>query len=182
MRPGVYPIRVLPHRVGNLYAHIGMDVGVCRFQRNRHGDGIGFRMFRAVVIGPGAGAFLIAHEAVHEVSNANGTGVFLAEIQRIENGLDSLGVKAAAVFRHGVYPGDLAVDGCEAVLHIRNVLPVCFRNGTRNRAAVVAEVEHRRIVIRSARHKTEHDDHQDNERREDGGDNPANRFSQLVVC
>ncbi|MPN31185.1 hypothetical protein SDC9_178659 [bioreactor metagenome] len=151
MRPGVYLIRVLPHRVGNLYAHLGMDVGVCRFQRDLHGDGIGFRIFRAIVIGPGAGAFLVAHEAVHELLNANGAWVFLAEIQRIENGLDPIGVKAASAFRHGVDKRHIAVHDGEAVLHIRDVPPVCFRYRACDHAAIVTEVERRRIVVSAAR-------------------------------
>ena len=105
----------------------------------------------------------------------------IAEIQRIENGLDQIGVKAASVFRHGVDRRHIAVHDGEAVLHIRDVLPVCFRNGACDHAAVVAEVERRRVVIRAARHKAAHNDQQENERREDGGDDPAHGFAELFA-
>ena len=83
----------------------------------------------------------------------------LAEIQSIENSLDSRRVKAVSILSLLIDRGDKAIQQGEALPHILNVDSVFFRCSVRQSAALKAELYGRHVVHGGAGSQRE-DEHQ----------------------
>ena len=115
---------------------------------NRHG--VALLGFRSILIGDGAGALLVGHEAVHELLMRSPARRVLSKENSIENSLDADIVKAAVILCHVIDGSDGAVQQREAAAHIFDVSDIFRRRFARNVAAVEAEQNSRIVMLRAA--------------------------------
>ena len=115
---------------------------------NRHG--VALLGFRPILIGDGAGAFLVGHKAVRELSVRSAAGGVLPKIQSIENSLDADTVKAVAALRHVIDGGDGVVQQREAAAHIFDVGNIFRRCFVWDRSAVEAQQNGGIVMLRTA--------------------------------
>ena len=115
---------------------------------NRHG--VALLGFRPILIGDGAGAFLVGHKAVRELSVRSAAGGVLPKIQSIENSLDADIVKAAVTLCHVIDGSDGIVQQREAAAHIFNVSNIFRRRFAQNVAAVEAQQNGGIVMLRAA--------------------------------
>ena len=115
---------------------------------NRHG--VAFLGFRSVLIGDGTGAFLVGHEAVHELSVCSAARRVLSKENGVENSLDADTVKAVAVLRHVIDGGDGIVQQRKAAAHIFDVGNIFRRRFAWNAAAVEAQQNGGIVMLRTA--------------------------------
>ena len=121
-----------------------------RHIRNGNRHGVALLGFRPVLIGDGAGAFLVGHKAVHELSVRSTARCVLSKENGIENSLDADTVKAVAILRHVIDGINGAVQQREAAAHVLNVGDIFRRRFVRNIAAVEAEQDGGIVVICAA--------------------------------
>ena len=120
------------------------------YVRNGNRHGVALLGFRSILIGDGAGAFLVGHEAVHELSVRSLAWCVLSKENGIENSLDADTVKAVAALRHVIDGSNGAVQQCEAAAHIFNVSNIFRRRFARNVAAVEAQQNGGIVMLRAA--------------------------------
>ena len=120
------------------------------YVRNRNCHGVALLGFRSILIGDGAGALLVGHEAVHELSVRSVAGGVLSKENGIENSLDADTVKAAVTLYHVINGGDGIVQQREAAAHIFNVSNIFRRCFVWDRSAVETEQDGRVVMLRTA--------------------------------
>ena len=120
------------------------------YVRDGKRHGVALLGFRPVLIGDGAGAFLVGHEAVRELLMRSPARCVLSKESGIENSLDADTVKAVAALRHVIDGGDGVVQQCEAAAHIFNVSNIFRRRFARNVAAVEAQQNGGIVMLRTA--------------------------------
>ena len=120
------------------------------YVRNGNRHGVALLGFRSILIGDGAGALLVGHEAVHELLMRSPARRVLSKENSIENSLDADTVKAAAILRHVIDGGDGIVQQREAAAHIFNVSNIFRRRFARNVAAVEAQQNGGIVMLRAA--------------------------------
>ena len=120
------------------------------YVRNRYRHGVAFIGFRPILGGDGAGAFLVGHKAVHELSVRSAARCVLSKENGIKNSLDADTVKAVAVLRHVIDGGDGVVQQREAAAHIFDVSNIFRRRFARNVTAVETEQDGRVVMLRAA--------------------------------
>ena len=116
--------------------------------RNRHG--VALLGFRPILGGDGAGAFLVGHEAVHELLMRSAAGGVLSKENGIENSLDADTVKAVAILRHVIDGINGAVQQRKAAAHIFNVGDIFCRCFVWDRSAVETQQDGRVVMLRAA--------------------------------
>ena len=120
------------------------------YVRNGNRHGVALLGFRPVLAGNGAGAFLVGHEAVHELSVRSLAWCVLSKENGIENSLDADTVKAAFTLCHVIDGGDGIVQQREAAAHIFNIGNIFRRCFARNVAAVEAQQNGGIVMLRTA--------------------------------
>ena len=115
---------------------------------NRHG--VALLGFRPVLIGDGAGTFLVGHEAVHELLMRSPAWCVLSKENGIENSLDAGTVKAAFTLCHVIDGGDGVVQQREAAAHIFNVSNIFRRRFARNISTMKAQQNGGVVMLRAA--------------------------------
>ena len=120
------------------------------YVRNGNRHGVALLGFRPVLGGNGAGAFLVGHKAVHELSVRSAARRVLSKENGVENSLDADTVKAVAVLRHVIDGINGAVQQREAAAHIFDVSNIFRRRFARNVAAVEAQQNGGIVMLRTA--------------------------------
>lgn len=90
------------------------------YVRNGNRHRVALLGFRPILAGNGAGALLVGHKAVHELSVRSAAGGVLSKENGIENSLDADTVKAVAILRHVIDGINGAVQQREAAAHSLN--------------------------------------------------------------
>ena len=151
------------------------------YVRDGKRHGVALLGFRPVLIGDGAGAFLVGHEAVHELSVRSAAGGVLSKENGIENSLDADTVKAVAVLRHAIDGGDGVVQQCEAAAHIFDVSNIFRRRFVRDRSAVETEQNGGVVMLRAAGEQSADQRQRQDQRRTDRRHDPAQPFPGVLV-
>ena len=120
------------------------------YVRNGNRHGVALLGFRPILIGDGAGAFLVGHKAVHKLSVRSAAGGVLSKENGVENSLDADTVKAVAVLRHVIDGINGAVQQREAAAHIFDVGNIFRRCFVWDRSAVETEQDGRVVMLRAA--------------------------------
>ena len=138
---------------------------------NRHG--VAFLGFRPVLGGDGAGAFLVGHEAIHELLMRSLARRVLSKENGVENSLDADTVKAVAILRHAIDDGNGVVQQCEAAAHIINVGDIFGRCFARNISTMKAQQNGGVVMLRAAGEQRADQRQRQNQRRTDRRHDPA---------
>ena len=120
------------------------------YVRNGNRHGIALLGFRPILAGNGAGAFLVGHEAVHELLMRSLAWCVLSKENGVENSLDADIVKAAVTLCHVIDDSDGAVQQREAAAHIFNVSNIFRRRFVRNASAVETQQDGGIVMLRAA--------------------------------
>ena len=98
-----------------------------------------------------------------------------------KNGLDAGIVKAFSVFTLAVYLRNDFIYLGKAVPHLLNISPVFRRSADGNGAAVEAQLHGGHIVLRGPGEDGTEQDHQHDQRGENGHDDPAHLFAGFLI-
>ena len=154
-------------------------------QRNRNSDGVFFFCAgdRSILVLHfyRAGTGFQSVEALHKAVCRPSAGSILAKAEGIKNSLDSDRVKAVSAFRPPIDGGHRRIQKRKSGAHILNVRAECHRHLGRIARSIEGCGYRLVVVIRTACADGAQRGDQENDRRENSDQPPADPFAEILV-